>query len=41
LKPERSKKGDDDRAQQKPQPVEQEAKVVADSGKHGVDGVAA
>jgi hypothetical protein len=40
LKSERSKKGYEDRAQQKPQPVEQEAEVVADGGEYGVDGVA-
>ena len=37
---ERPKKGCQDRAQQEPQPVEQEAEVVADGGEHGVDGVA-
>jgi hypothetical protein len=40
LKSERSKKGGEDRAQQKPQPVEQEAEVVADGREHGVDGIA-
>jgi hypothetical protein len=30
-----------DSEQQKPQPPEQEAKVVSDGGEHGVDGIAA
>jgi len=34
------KKGYEDRAQQKPYPVEQEAEVVAGRGEHGVDCVA-
>jgi hypothetical protein len=37
---ERSRYGEQDQAQQNPQPGEDEAEVVADGGEHGVGGVA-
>jgi len=39
-RPKESKESYENDAQQKPQPVEKEAEVVADRGEHGVDGVA-